>query len=64
MNGNTARMALRYAAYAALRDQGVRQWDAAAQAGISRTSGERYERAYRRAHPELAPKRTDAFMAK
>jgi hypothetical protein len=57
-------MAMRYAAYAALRDQGVRQWDAAAQSGLSRTSGERYERAYRRVHPELPPKRTDAFMAK
>jgi hypothetical protein len=57
MNGNTARMAERYAAYSELRDQGSAPRDAAGQAGLSAATQERYERSYRKAHPELPPRR-------
>jgi hypothetical protein len=57
MHCSTARMAERYEAYCELRDQGTGPWDAARRTGLSAATQERYERSYRKAHPELPPRR-------
>lgn len=52
--GTTKLQAIRYAEYARLRDEGIRQFDAAREIGISNETSYRYERAWKRArHIEI-----------